>query len=440
METSAAMPHSPSQTQDEVSRLWHPFANMAQVAGDEIVIERGEDVWLWDSEGQRYLDASASLWYANIGHGRPEIAAAVARQMNQLEAYFVFSEFANPPALELAERLATLAPVRDPRIFLTSGGGDGIDTAAKLARLYWQQQGQPQKRHILSRTNAYHGTHGIGTSITGIPANRQGYGPLLEHVDQVPHDSVEAMRAAIEALGAENVAAVFAEPVIGAGGVFPPVEGYLEGLAELCRETGVLFVADVVICGFGRLGTWFGVERWDLEPDMTVFAKGVTSGYLPLGGVVVSGEVAAPFWEGGGAPFRHGPTYSGHPACCAAALANLDILENEGLLARGRELETPLLDSLLPLAEHELVSEVRGGTGLMAAVELAPEMRERGVDPTAFTRVVRRSGVFVRPLVSAIAISPPLTVTEEHLQQIAAAIHDGLEAVMAESTAAQPVG
>ncbi|MGD9734443.1 MAG: aspartate aminotransferase family protein [Solirubrobacterales bacterium] len=413
---------------------------MAQVAGGEFVLTRGEDVWVWDEDGERYLDGTASLWYANVGHGRREIADAVARQMEQLEAYFVFNDFANPPALELADRLAALAPVADPRVFLTSGGGDSIDTAAKLARLYWSERGRPEKRHILSRTHAYHGTHGIGTSITGIPANRQGYGPLLEHVDQVPYDSVEAMRSAIEALGADTVAAVFAEPVIGAGGVYPPPEGYLEGLAELCRELGVLFVADVVICGFGRLGTWYGVERFGLEPDMIVFAKGVTSGYLPLGGLVVSGEVAAPFWEGDGAAFRHGPTYSGHPACCAAALANLDILENEGLLRRGQELERPLYDVLAPLAEHDLVSEVRGGTGLMAAVAFAPEMAERGVDPIAFTQRVRRSGVLVRPLGAGVAISPPLTATEEHLGKIAAAIQDGLETVAAESTAAAPVG
>jgi putrescine---pyruvate transaminase len=418
------------------SRLWHPFANMAQVAGKEVVITRGEDVWLWDEEGERYLDGTASLWYANIGHGRQEIAAAVSRQMEQLEAYFVFNEFSTPPALELAERLASLSPSPDPRVFLTSGGGDSIDTAAKLARLYWNEMGRPEKRHILSRTHAYHGTHGIGTSITGIPANRQGYGPLLEHVEQVPYDSVEAMRTAIEALGSDTVAAVFAEPVIGAGGVYPPPPGYLEGLASLCRELGVLFVADTVICGFGRLGTWFGVERFGLEPDMIVFAKGVTSGYLPLGGVIVSGEVAAPFWEGDGAAFRHGATYSGHAACCAAALANLNILEREDLLPRGQLLERQLLDALSPLADHELVAEVRGGTGLMAAVELAPEMRDRGFDPGAFTRVVRRHGVLVRPLGSAIAISPPLTVTEEHLEQITAAIHAGLESVAAGSTAA----
>jgi adenosylmethionine-8-amino-7-oxononanoate aminotransferase len=411
------------------TRLWHPFANMAEVGSEELVLTKGEDVWLWDDRGNRYLDGSASLWYVNIGHGRPEIAAAVARQMADLEAFCVFNEFANWPALELAERLASLAPVEAAKVFLTSGGGEGIETAAKLARLHWKHLEQPERQHILSRANAYHGTHGIGTSIAGIPANRDGYGSLLEDVSQVQHDSVEAMRDAIETLGAENVAAVFVEPVIGAGGVIPPTEGYLEGIEELCRKTGVLFVADSVICGFGRLGTWFGVERWGLQPDMIVFAKGVTSGYLPLGGVIVGGRVAAPFWEGEGAAFRHGPTYSGHPVCCAAALANLDVIEREGILSRGYELEGALLEALEPLAGDELVAEVRGGTGLMAAVELSPELLERGMSSVAFSRIVRDSGVIVRPLVSGVAISPPLTATEDHFHLIAEAIAEGLATV-----------
>lgn len=402
---------------------------MGSVRTAELVIERGEDVWVWDREGHRYLDATASLWYANVGHGRLEIAEAVAAQMARLEAYSAFGDFANEPALELAETLADLAPM-PARVFLVSGGGDAIDTAAKLARRYWFELGEPERTVLVSRTAGYHGTHGFGTALAGIPANREGFGPQVETL-QVPRDSLEAMEAEIERVGVQRVAAVFVEPVIGAGGVYPPLPGYLEGLAALCERTGVLLVVDSVICGFGRLGTWFGIERWDIEPAMIVFAKGVTSGYLPLGGVVVSERVAAPFWRAAGGPvLRHGPTYSAHATCCAAALANIALLGRDGLLERGRQLERALLDALAPLASHETVAEVRGGLGLMAAVELTGELLERQPDAVArVTRHARDHGVLVRPLGTAIAVSPPLTVTEQHFALIAEAIDHGLAAV-----------
>ena len=409
------------------TRLWHPFADMGAVRTAELVIERGEDVWVWDSDGSRYLDATASLWYANIGHGRPEIAAAVADQMKRLAAYSAFGDFANRPALELAERLAGYAPMDEARVFLGSGGGDGVDTAAKLARRFWFESGEPDRTRIVVRTNAYHGTHGYGTGLAGIPANRAGWGPLDADVSTVAHDSVEALSAEIDAVGAERVAAIFCEPVIGAGGLYPPPEGYIEGVAALARETGALFVCDSVICGFGRLGTWYGIERWDVEPDLIVFAKGVTSGYLPLGGVVVSGRVAEPFWAGPGGPmFRHGATYSAHPTCCAAALANLDILA-DGVLERGRTQESVLLDAVAPLAEHDAVAEVRGGIGTLAAVELDGDLL--AARPGAVFEVAagcRRRGVLVRPLLRAIALSPPLTATEEHFGVAAEALAESI--------------
>jgi putrescine---pyruvate transaminase len=320
-----------------VTRLWHPFAQMNAVRSSEFVVDRGEDVWVWDTEGRRYFDATASLWYANVGHGRPEIRAAVARQMDRIEAYSAFGDFATEPAIRLAERLAALAPVDDARVFLTSGGGDSIDTAVKLARRYWHEVGQPERTHVISRVHGYHGTHGYGTALAGIPANRQGHGPLLGDQTVVAYDSVDELDAAIHELGADRVAAFFVEPVIGAGGVYPPPEGYMEGIAAVCRRHDVLLVVDSVICGFGRLGTWFGPERWGVRPDMITFAKGVTSGYLPLGGVVVAGRVAEPFWSTPESPvFRHGATYAGHTTCCAAALANLDVLEHERLVRSSR--------------------------------------------------------------------------------------------------------
>ena len=369
-------------TRTETS-LWHPFSDMAAVSGNEIVLERGEGVWLWDDQGNRYLDGSASLWYCNVGHGRAEIADAVSAQMKKLEAWSIFGDAATPPALELADRLSAVSSLDDAKIFLTTGGGDAIDTAAKLARLYWQVLGQPDRLHIVSRTSAYHGTMAFGTSLGGIQANRAGYGPLVASTSQVQWDSAEALRSELESLGPERVAAFFMEPVIGAGGVLPPPEGYVEAVAAICRDADVLFVCDSVICGFGRLGSWLGFERFGVQPDLVTFAKGVTSGYLPLGGVVVSGRVAEPFWtEVGRVTVRHGQTYSGHASACAAALANMDILERERLIERGGELEDELLATLAPLADHPLVAEVRGGTGALVGSRLRPgSARLRPVAP-----------------------------------------------------------
>src|SRR5215208_7296824 len=356
------------------SRFWHPFADMHAVRSAELTLVGGDGVHVTDEDGRRYLAGTASLWNVNVGHGRKELADAAAAQMRELATYGAFGAFNNKPARELTDRLAALAPVGGARIFLTSGGGDSIDTAAKLARRYFAAIGQPERVHLISRSQGYHGTHGLGTSIGGIPANRQDVGPLDPDASVVPYDSLEALEAEIERVGADRVAAVFVEPVIGAGGVHQPPEGYIEGLDALCKRTGVLHVVDAVIAGFGRLGEWFGPERWGIRPDMITFAKGVTSGYLPLGGVVVSGEIAAPFWDEDSPPwFRHGPTYSGHPTCCAVALANLDLIERDGLLQRGRELEGELSDALRPLGSHALVGEVRSGTGALAAVALAGE-------------------------------------------------------------------
>jgi putrescine---pyruvate transaminase len=415
------------------SDYWHPFADMAAVAGHELVIERGEGVYVWDDRGQRYLDGTSSLWHAHIGHGRVEMVDAVAAQMRTLEAFHTFGDIANPPALALVERLVQLSPMPDPRVFLCLGGGDAIDTASKLARHYWAALGQPERSHLISRTNAYHGTHGFGTSLVGIESMRQGYGPLLASVSHVDYQSPEALEAEIERVGAERVAAFFCEPVIGAGGVRPAPPGYIEAVAEICKRNGVLLVIDSVICAFGRVGTWLGYERWDIEPDMVVLAKGITSGYLPLGAVLVSGSVAEPFWaKPGGAMFRHGATYSGHPTCCAAALANLDILERENLVPRGRELEGDLMNALAPLADHPACGEIRGGLGLAAAVDLSPDVLQ-GV-PGAVGRyagAIREAGVLLRAQTTGVAIGPPLTIERAHLDEIASAVRAGLDAVAA---------
>ena len=409
--------------------LWHPFSDMAAVRHSEVVISRGEGIWLWDEDGNRYIDAAASLWYAQIGHGRKEIADAVAAQMQELEAYSCFAELATPPARELAEMLSERAPMEGSKIFLVTGGGEAIDTAAKLGRLYHDLKGQSNRIHIVSRTNGYHGAHGFGTSIGGMPSNRAGFGPLITDTSQVEWDSVDSLEKRISEIGADNIASFFFEPVIGAGGVLPPPEGYVEAITELCQSLGILVVADAVICGFGRLGSWFGVERFDIKPDMITFAKGVTSGYMPVGGVVVSGRVAEPFWsEPGRVAFRHGPTYAGHAACCAAGIANIEVMEREGLVTRGQELENVLLDALQPLADHELVSDVRGGTGLLAAVDLDPRILERVPGaPNIAGAHVREAGAITRPSLRGVPISPPLTITPEEIGMIADALREGLD-------------
>jgi putrescine aminotransferase len=355
-------------------RFWHPFADMkAVVDGGELVIERGQGAVVYDADGRRYIDSTASLWYCNVGHGRQEIADAVAAQMGRIEAYSTFGDFANRPVLDLAERVAAYAPLDDPKVFLTSGGSDSIDTALKLARRYWQARGQPQRTIAVSRTGSYHGMHVAGTALGGIESNRQGYGGILmDGAESVAWDSAEALEDLIDRVGADHVAAFFCEPVIGAGGVFHAPPGYLAKVRDVCRRAGVLFVADEVVTGFGRVGAWFASERFDLDPDLIVCAKGITSGYLPLGAVVVSGRVAEPFFDGTVGMWRHGYTYSGHAAVAAAALANLDILEGEDLISRARALEKELADALRPLESHELVSEVRVAEGVFAAVQLVP--------------------------------------------------------------------
>jgi adenosylmethionine-8-amino-7-oxononanoate aminotransferase len=355
----------------------------------------------------------------------------VTRQLEQLDAYQTFGDFANEPALRLAEAVAERAPVGDPKVFFTSGGGDSIDTAAKIARAYFEATGEPERTVLLSRDRSYHGTHGLGTALAGIPGTRIS-GPFVPDVLQVSHDDPTAVEKTIVDVGPERVAAFFAEPVMGAGGVVPPAPGYLEACADICRRHGVLFVADAVICGFGRLGNWFGIERFGISPDLVVFAKGITSGYQPLGGLIASGRVAAPFWDTPGLAFRHGPTYAGHPAACAAGLANIAVMERDGLLERSRQLEGPLLTRLESLADHPLVAGVRGGTGLLGALELDPERAAASPGlPLIVADAVREHGVLIRPMGSSVGFSPPLTVTEEQLDQLVVAVRAGLDAVHA---------
>ena len=405
--------------------LWHPFSDMGAVEeSGEFVVTRGEGVYIWDAQGRRYLDATAGLWFTNIGHGRGELAAAAAEQMSKVAAYSTFGDYATESTIELAERLAQIAPLPGTKVFFTSGGSDSVDTAAKLARRFWHEVGRPGKTFVVGRQKAYHGMHVAGTALSGIAGNRDGYGELMPDSATVAWDSADDLRATIERLGPDRVAAFFCEPVIGAGGVYLPPEDYLAEVRKVCADHEVLFVADEVVTGFGRIGgTWFASQRFELEPDMITTAKGLTSGYLPMGAVLVSAGVSEPFFKpGAGVWWRHGYTYSGHATAAAVALANLDIIEREHLLEESARLEATLARELGPLAEIDCVEEVRAGLGAVAAVQLADPAQA----PKAMT-ALRDLGVATRVCgAGALQVSPAFVMTDEQVRELASAFRVAL--------------
>jgi putrescine---pyruvate transaminase len=415
-----------------MTRLWHPFADMAHVAGRELVLACGEGAWLADEQGRRYLDATASLWYCNVGYGREELAEVAAAQMRELAAYSTFGAYANRPALELAGRLAEIAPVPDAAVFLTTGGSDAVDTAAKLARRYWQLQDRPERTVVVARSEAYHGMNAYGTSLAGISANAAGWGTLVADVVHVPHDDAAALeRVLAEQSG--RIAAFIGEPVIGAGGVIPPLDGYWERVQRACTAHDVLLIADEVVTGYGRTGPWFACERFGIEPDLVTTAKGLTSGYLPLGAVLCGPRVRDALWAESAGPFRHGYTYSGHAAGCAVALRNLEIIEREGLRDRVRALEPVLARAVGELESEPLVEETRCA-GLLAAVQLSADAR--AAVPDLADRVVaalQDDGVLIRALVGhSLQLSPPFVISEEEIELIASRIAGALQQVGAE--------
>ena len=398
---------------------------MSTALANRVTIVAGVGSWIETDQGVHLLDATAGLWHANIGHGRDRLALAAAAQMRKIETYHTFGSFVNDQAVELADRVAAISPIEDAKVFWVSGGSDAIDTAAKLARRFWQLQGQTNKRIIISREWAYHGLHGFGTSIAGIPYNREGYGSesLIPETARVPANDADALEAEILRLGPDRVAAVFAEPIIGTGGVILPAPGYLQRVEQLCEEYDVLFVADEVITGFGRTGEMFASGLFGLHPDMVVIAKGITSGYAPLGGLLIGPKVWEPFFADGAPIFRHGVTYSGHATACAVAQSNLDVLEEEQLVARVATLAPVLEQAMAPLAKHPLVTEVRTGIGLLAGVQLAPE-----VDGAAIARACLEAQVVVRIITNnTIQISPPFVIEEAELWKITGAIAAALD-------------
>ncbi len=393
------------------------------------IVDRGEGIYVYDESGRRYLDAAASLWYMNVGYGRTEIIDAMAEQMRKLPAFHAFIDYGTRPAIDLADRIASVSPDPGSKVFFGSGGSDAVDTAAKMTRRYFNAIGQPERTVFISREWAYHGMHPYGTSLGGMEPNRAGYGgDLVTDIVIVPHDDAEAVEKAIDHAGADRIAGIFVEPVIGAGGVRPVEESYFGAVQELVRNAGGLYVSDEVITGFGRVGDWFAANKYGLEPDLITFAKGVTCGYAPLGGVIASPKVAAPFFDTPGLMFRHGYTYSGHTTACVAGLVVMDILEREGLLARAAELEDELYQVLLPLEELPVVDHVRRGVGALAAVQMA--VGEDETLPYRAAASCREAGVLTRAVGGGgLQVSPPLIMTPDQVSEMASLFRVGLEAM-----------
>jgi len=412
-----------------MSSFWQPFAEMSKVQHNPFIVDRGEGIYVYDEAGRQYLDAAASLWYMNVGYGREEIVEAMAAQLRKLPAFHTFIEYATRPPIDLANRIAAVSPDPGSKVFFGSGGSDAVDTAAKMARRYFNAIGEPQRTVFISREWAYHGMHPYGTSMGGMEPNRTGYsGELVADVVFVPYDDAEAVDKAIDHAGADRIAGIFVEPVIGAGGVRPVSEDYLTSVQSSIKSAGGLYVSDEVITGFGRAGDWFAANRYGLEPDLITFAKGVTCGYAPLGGVIASPKVAAPFFETPGLMFRHGYTYSGHATACVAGLVVMDILEREDLLARAAELEDELYQALLPLEELDVVDHIRRGVGALAAVQLS--VGDDETLPFRAATACREAGVLTRAVGGGgLQVSPPLIMTPEQVAEMAGLFRSGLESL-----------
>jgi putrescine aminotransferase len=360
---------------------------------------------LFDDTGKDYIDGLASLWYCQVGHGRPEMIDAITKQMQSLVTYNTFPPFTNSVAAEAADAVAAVSPMPDGRVFFGCSGSEAIDTALKLARLVQQRRGYPEKQIIIRRTRGYHGTNFGGTSAQGIAPNREGWGDLVPHFIEVPADDIEAA-ASVFAEHGDRVAAMLTEPLQGAGGVFQPPEGYLEGLRRLCDANGALLIHDEVINGFGRTGEWFGSQAYGVTPDLITFAKGVTSGYMPVSGVIIGRSVAAELEEQDEL-IRTGYTYSGHPTCMAAVLKNIELIKDENLVERAKHIGTRIISALDALvADGEIVSY--DGRGAVWGVELdrdAVPVRDRMLE----------LGVVMRPIYSRLAMCPPLVITDEEI-------------------------
>ena len=419
----------------------HPFTDhKALQAGRVRVVTRAEGVWLWDGDGKRILDGMAGLWCVNVGYSQPSLVEAAARQMTTLPYYNTFFSSTTPPAAALSERLAALAPPGLSRVFYASSGSEAVDSALRMARVFWQLQGKPEKRIIVSREFGYHGSTIAGASAGGmkdmhrqagdLPDFRQVATPYTyrDAGDLSPHDfglqAARSLETLIAEVGADRIAAFIGEPIQGAGGVIIPPDSYWPEIQRICRQHDILLIADEVICGFGRLGAMFGSQSFGIAPDLMTTAKGITSGYVPLSAVFVGDRVAETFIEKGG-EFYHGFTYSGHPVACAVALANLDVIESQDLVGAAERQGGKLRAALnAALADHPLVGEIRG-RGLITAIELVEDRvahraypSSRKVGPTCRDFSVAE-GLVMRACRDTMVLAPPLVISDEEVGEVA---------------------
>ena len=422
---------------------WHPFTDTADLAAKGArVITKAEGVWLTDSDGNRILDGMAGLWCVNVGYGREEIAEAIARQARELPYYNTFFQSTHPPVAEFAEALCAQAPEHMNRVFFTNSGSESNDTVFRLARVYWDCMGKSEKKHFIGRKNGYHGSTVAAVSLGGMNAMHVQSGLPIEgvhHINQPywfgegretgmsPEEfglaRAQELETKILEVGADKIAAFIAEPIQGAGGVIIPPESYWPEIQRICREHDILLVADEVICGFGRTGNWWGCETFGIEADLMPIAKGLTSGYVPMGGVFISDRVAGPVMAHAG-EFVHGYTYSGHPLACAAGLVNLRILQEEDLPGRvGRRIGPYLQERWLGLGNHPLVGEARM-TGLVGALELVQDKSTMARFPseasagTTCRDLSVRNGLVMRAVGDVMIISPPLVISEAECDEL----------------------
>ena len=423
----------------DAAHYMHPFTDGRALGAGARIIVRGEGAYLWDSDGGKLLDGMSGLWCVNMGYGREEIVAAVAAQMRELPYYNSFFQCATPPAIELAKELADIAPPGFNHVFFVGSGSEANDTIVRMIRRYWALRGRPQKTVIVSRHNAYHGSTMAGASLGGMAAmHAQGGLPIpgIVHTaqpywfgegrdlspDEFGRRAANALAETIDEIGAENVAAFIGEPVQGAGGVIVPPDSYWGAVQEICDERDVPIVADEVICGFGRLGTWFGSEVFGIRPKLMPIAKGMTSGYLPMGGVLVHDDIADTIIDECG-EFAHGFTYSGHPACAAAALANLRLMHEENIIQKTREVAAPYLQQeWARLADHPIVGEARG-IGMVAALEIVADKstgaRFAGQSAGAKCRdFCVAAGLVMRAVGDTMIVAPPLVITREQTDEL----------------------